>query len=133
MIYNADHSFPILELWSVFLRVGNKFVLYQVNLKTMEGIMFTLILIQGLVTTIITWLFILIRKYDIKKNAKKFDINILTFAIIVASGIYYNFINYSNMSEFLVKGIIQFLSLVIYTFVSIKLFQKANLNTAIDK
>lgn len=88
--------------------------------------MLHIILINVLVESIITWIFILIRKYALKKNTKKFDINIVIFMIIVASGIYYNFKNYLNMYEFLAKSIILFLSLIIYIYFSMKLFRKSN-------
>lgn len=92
----------------------------------MVGNMLSIILINVLVQVIITWLFILIRKFALKMYATKFDINIVTFTVMVAGGIYYNYKNYLDMSEFLAKSIIEFLSFVIYIFFSMKLFRKSN-------
>lgn len=92
----------------------------------MEVSMFLIILINVLVASMMTWIFILIRKHAIKKNIKKFDINIVILTIIVASGIFYNFKNYPNMLEFMTKSIVLLLSLIVYIFISMKLFRKAN-------
>ena len=94
--------------------------------RFMEGIMASIILINGIVTGIITWIFILIRKHALKKNVNKFDINIVVLMVSVASEVDYIFKNNSNMFEILVKCIIQFLFLILYIYVSMRLFRKAN-------
>jgi len=88
--------------------------------------MASIIIINGLVTGIITWIFILIRKHALKKNVMKFDINIVVLMVSVASEVHYIFKNYSNMFEILAKCIVRFLFLILYIYVSMRLFQKAN-------
>lgn len=88
--------------------------------------MASIIIINGLVTGIITWIFILIRKHALKKNVMKFDINIVVLMVGIASEVDFIFKNYSNKFEILVKCIIQFLFLILYIYVSMRLFRKAN-------
>ena len=88
--------------------------------------MASIIIINGIVTAIITWIFILIRKHALKKNVNKFDINIVVLMVGVASEVDFIFKNYSNKFEILAKCIIQFLFLILYIYVSMRLFRKAN-------
>ena len=88
--------------------------------------MLTIILINVLVRSLITWIFILIRKHALKKNVMKFDSNIVVLMVMVASEVNFIFKNYLDIFEILAKCIIIFSFLILYIYVSMRLFRKAN-------